>query len=29
VDDLKAHAANQRAAHHTGTGTTTTKKPPA
>ena len=29
VDDLKAYAANQRAAHHTGTGTTTTKKPPA
>jgi len=29
ADDLKAYAANQRAAHHTGTGTTATKKPPA
>ena len=29
VDDLKAYAAIQRAAHHTGTGTSTTKKPPA
>jgi len=29
MDDLKAYAAAQRAAHHTGTGTSTTKKPAA
>jgi hypothetical protein len=29
MDDMKGYAAAQRATHHTGTGTTTTKKPPA